>query len=259
MGKDCTEDLRDRHLNLLNIIFSPSLNESHAPEQLALTDDLLRILSQRSPNVISNDVIVALVEAIANSGSKSPLLERAQANIESLMTVKGLPCLDDAQMINMLRTYAAQGNWDRFWEIWRMPPRFHRARSEELYAEMFEAVTASRNVLVCMDALRHYVPAMQFETPRVFPTDRVYAAVLECIGVADPTAVPTADKVAAGEALWEDMNFRSAHTPRKEERAKELFERQRDREFVLMVHDLRHTREMMAAQMGQIHEDGLEI
>lgn len=257
--KECSEDLRDRHLNLLNMIFSPSLNESHAPQQLALTDDLLRLLSQRSPNVISNDVIVALVEAIANSGSKSPLLERAQANVESLMAIKQLPCLDDAQMINMLRTYGAQGNWDRFWDVWRMAPRFQRARSEELYAEVFEAAAASGDVHVCRDALRRCVPSMEFERPRVLPEDRVYEAVLQCVAVADPSAIATADKVAAGEASWQLMNYLGPSSPHKEERARQLFERQRDREFVVMVHELRDTRDMMAAEKGQIHEDGLEI
>lgn len=259
MDEGCSQDLRDRHLNLLNMIFSPSLNESHASEQLALTDDLLRLLSQRSPNVISNDVIVALVEAIANSGSKSLLLERAQSNVESLMAIKKLPCLDDGQIINMLRTYAAQGNWDRFWEVWRMPPRFHRSRSEELYAEVFEAAAASRDVHICRDALRRCVPSMEFENRRVYPVDRIYAAVLGCIAITDPTAIATADKVATGEASWDFMAYRGPSSSTKENRARKLFERQRDREFVLMIHQLRDTREMMAAEKGQIHEDGLEI
>ncbi|PKS09139.1 hypothetical protein jhhlp_003753 [Lomentospora prolificans] len=242
---DANESSTAQYPALIQSIFSPHIGEAHAEEQVSLVEDVMRILSERNENLLNNQVLITIIESIAHSGSKSPILARAQRNLEDLMVIKRLPCPDDVQIVQLLRAYAAQGNWERFWDVWRLPPRYRRARDEDLYAELFEIVAATRQPAVCIEALRKCVYDMQVETPPVFPGDRVYDAILQCISLADPTAIETADKVEQGEAQWLSSYYNGPENEWKESRARILFDRHIKREFVKMVHDLRFARQQL--------------
>ena len=234
--------------SLLSEIYAADVRESHAADQIAVTDEVLQMLSRQNPGIITQDTLITLICAIARSGSKSPILARAQKNLETLMVVKQFPCPSDADLVRLLGAYAAQGNWDRFWDAWRQPPRFGRPRSEELYSAMFSTVAGSKDATACMEALRSCVPGMQFEEPPVFPVDAIYEPVLACLNIADPGAVATADLVERGEASYEFVNRRGERVPEgKEDYERVKYERMRDREFVQIVHDLRFARRQMEA------------
>lgn len=250
-------DLSGELDSLLSEIFSPKVGESHAADQVALADNLLRTVLQKTPDAPTQDMLIRLIGAIARSGSQSPILARAQANLETLMTVKQFPCLPEADLTRLLEAYSIQGNWDRFWEVWRQPPRFGHARSEELFATVFELAAASRDVGACREALRTCVPGMQFEDPPVFPVDRIYNAVLACLSVADPGAVHMANQVEAGEAVYKYASQQpGADAPGYVDQRKTNFELERDREFVQIVHDLRFARRQMEAVGGSRNGGG---
>lgn len=239
--------------SLLARVFSRDVPEEYAHEQINLAEELLRIRWRHDPELITQGRLISLICAIAGCASKSPLLERAQTNLETLVTIKHYPCPAEADLIRLLEAYSIQGNWDRFWETWRLPPRFGVARSENLFANMFEFIAATRNATACMTAVRRCIPEMQFEAPAVLPTDRIYDAAIQCLSIADPDAVPTADLVESGEGSFQSRGVRPGDDFQSSgmnpgdgfNRAQLLFERQRDREFVQIVHDLRYVRKHM--------------
>jgi len=242
---------------VLRSIFSPSLGEAHAKEQVSLAADVIRIVSDQNKDILNNEILITLIESIARSGSKSPILAKAQENVESLLIIKRLPCPEEPQLIRLMQAYAIQGNWSRFWDTWRLPPRFRRARSESLYAALFEIAASSKNIAVCLEALRTCVHDMQFEDPAVFPTDPVYNAILKCVSVADATAIETADRVLSGEAQWLSSNYIGPPNEWKQSRAQILYERHRDRELVTLVNTLRYVREQhtLTGKMTRMEEN----
>ncbi|KAL2114283.1 hypothetical protein VUR80DRAFT_9505 [Thermomyces stellatus] len=247
--------------SLLSKIFALDIPEAYARDQVALAEDLLRMQWRHDPNLITQGMLIKLISAIARSKSKSPLLARAQANLETLMAIKQYPCPPEAELVTLLEAYSVQGNWDRFWETWRIPPRFNLPRSEELYAKMFELVASSHNATACMQAVRNCLPEMQFETPRVLPNDRIYNSAIACLAIADPGAIPMAQKVESGEATFRYAGMKTGPSLESDMNwARTLFERKRDREFVQIVHDLRFVRRQMeAASKGDDDLDGPSV
>lgn len=217
-----------QYSTLLHSIFSPHISEARAEEQVSLVDDVLRTLSERQEDLLSNEVIVTVIESIAASGSKSPLLARVHKNLEDLMVIARLPCPTDVQLARLLRVYASLGDWDRFWSVWGLAPQSGRPRTEALYADMFEAVAATRNVPACKEALRTGIHTMSRESLSVFPGDRIYKAVLECISHVDPKALEAAVRIEQDR----DQGASRSH----------MGQRQDHEEFVTMIYNLRLAR-----------------
>ncbi|CAI4210775.1 unnamed protein product [Parascedosporium putredinis] len=192
---------------LLHSIFSPHIGKARAEEQVSLVDDVLRTLSERQEDLLNNEVIVTVIESIAVSGSKNPLL---------------------ARLARLLRAYASLRDWDRFWSVWELAPQSGRPRTEALYADMFEAVAATRNVPACKEALRTGIHTMSRESRPIFPGDRIYKAVLECISHVDPEAIEAAARIE------QDKDQGSTHSY--------MGQRQDDEEFVTMIYNLRLAR-----------------
>lgn len=182
-------------------------NESQTPlsEQSELAFDVLNTMHERGESIITHDVIVSMIESIARSPSQSEEGRKLQVTLETFLTQVELPCLDESLLIRLMDAYAAQDNRERFWEVWRIPPRFQTARSPQMYAYVFRRVADTQHQSWCIDAVRRCFHEMLGEDPPVRPTREVKEALKACLRVADPTA-----EVIAQHIVVKDQNSKRA-------------------------------------------------
>ncbi|KAK6853252.1 hypothetical protein PG995_010064 [Apiospora arundinis] len=178
---------REQCLDILSCIYSSS--DAALLEKNAAALDLLDTLQLRSQNVIANDVIVAIIEAISLDGDAGAVAKALQTRLENLLVHARLPYMGEDLLIKLLSTYARQRNWERFWEVWRMPPQHMQPRSQDLYLYLYHLMASTKSPVLCASALRRCVPEMLKENPPVHPTHRVRDAILQCVHRADPLAV----------------------------------------------------------------------
>ncbi|KAK8090827.1 ATPase synthesis protein 25- mitochondrial [Apiospora phragmitis] len=177
---------REQCLDILSCIYSAS--DAALQEKNAAALDLLGSLQLRGQNVITNDVIVAIIEAISMDSDADTATMALQTRLEVLLVQARLPYMGEDLLVKLLGAYARQQNWDRFWEVWRMPPQYMQPRSESLYLYMYRLMTRTQSSTLCASALRRCFPEMLKENPPVQPTHGVREAVLGCVRLADPRA-----------------------------------------------------------------------
>ena len=191
-GINCS---RDQYQVLLHGIFSVrSSEEATLRERSELALDVLETMHERGEALLSNDTFVTLITAVATSGDNSAEAQRLQETLEKLAVHVRLPCLDEASMIQLLEAYSFQGNWERFWDVWRIPARFRQRRSPRLYEYLYRRIASTGHQTQCIDAIRGCFQEMLNEEPPVLPTGAVLEALKACIRVADPIA----EKIAQG-------------------------------------------------------------
>lgn len=175
-------------VNLIRHIFQAG---PHGPEtasaRIKLVDQLLLTAEERGIALLSGDILITLIESMVTSPAHGPELQRSQANIEFLLTERRIPPSND-QVRRLMVAYARRQDWDRFWEAFRMPPRFQQARSKELYELAYATVAATGDARLCTEALRWLYLEMGREEPAVLPTGTLYETLRRCILVADPAA-----------------------------------------------------------------------
>jgi len=94
--------------------------------------------------------------------------------------------LNPTSYYNLLYSYALQKNWAGFWDIWRALPRHFLSRSSAMYELLFTVMAETRHQMYCIDALRHCIPEMEIEEPKVELRGSMVRAVLKCLRVAEP-------------------------------------------------------------------------
>lgn len=178
---------RSQFLELLQTIYlkDPQSNTPVA-EQSDLALNILNIMFERGQPVIATDVFVSLLESLARTNNPSDEKRHLQTVLEKFMLQADLPYIGEEGVIRLLDAYAAQDNWDRWWDVWRMAPQHGLPRSKNLYVHMWSTMAASQNQRRCREALRSFFFEMFHEQPPVMPEGAVKDALEACIRVADP-------------------------------------------------------------------------
>lgn len=180
---------RAHYLEMLQAVYlAPSENEILLREQSELALEILGIMYERGELIVATEVIVSLIESLARTEFQGKETGQLQAILEKFLLQADLPYMGEEAVMRLMDAYALQGNWDRFWEIWRMPPKFLERRSENMYTQLWTILAETKHQRRCQDALRWCFHEMVGETPRIDPVLEVKAAVEACLRVAEPGA-----------------------------------------------------------------------
>jgi hypothetical protein len=177
-------------------------------KQLDLAAKILQDMHERTDNVLTEDVFMALQESLAiypnpdsdlsanlvtpdDAAIKTcdlPVLPRApiQSRLLDLMSTLQIRITRDDYRIRLMNAYADQWDWPAFWKVWRSVARAGEPRSAQLYATMFQRVAETNWQKGAMNVLRTWIPDMDREEPQVRLEGEVLEAVEKCLAVADP-------------------------------------------------------------------------
>ncbi|KAL1862819.1 ATPase synthesis protein 25 mitochondrial [Diaporthe australafricana] len=180
---------RDHYIEMLEVVYlEPTDSTVSLSEQSKLALDVLNVMYERGEPIVTTDVIVSLIESLARTESQSKQASELQAVLEKFLLQADLPYMGEDALMRLLNAYAAQDNWTRFWEVWRMPPRFQQSRSRELYLHLWTTVASTNHQKRCQEAIRWCFHEMLNENPPVNPVTEVKNALEMCLKVADPGA-----------------------------------------------------------------------
>lgn len=212
-----------------------------AAARIKLVDQLLLTAEERQISLLSGDILITLVESMVTSPAYGPELQRAQVNIEFLLTERRIAPSGD-QVCRLMAAYARRQDWDRFWDAFRMPARFQQARSADLYELAYASVAATRDAALCTQALRWLYAGMAKEDPPVRPAGSLYRTLRECILVADPAAEELLLRPPAQNTMGTLEKRKLEH-----------------REFVTMLRDVvRVNKEMLAEDARRDRQEALD-
>ncbi|TFB01366.1 ATPase synthesis protein 25 [Trichoderma ghanense] len=180
---------RETFQSLVSAIFQAEVTaEDTASERLALADQLSLMAEERGVSVMSKDWLITLIESMVKSPAYGPELQRAQKNVEYLLSTKQSSALKTSEIMRLMAAYAHQSDWDKFWDAFRSPARFLLPRSPELYEYAYRVMAATGDRKLCTDAMRWVYPEMLKEEPKIWPVGTLYASLKACILAADPSA-----------------------------------------------------------------------
>lgn len=195
---------RSQFLELLQTIY---LEDSESPsptaEQSGLALDILNIMFERGQPIIATDVFASLLESLVRTNAPSDEKKHLQTVLEKFMLQADLPYIGEEGVIRLLDAYAAQDNWDRWWDVWRMAPQHGLPRSQDLYIHMWSTMAATQHQRRCREAARSYFFEMIHEQPSVMPEGAVKDALEACLRIADPDAEELAQKIVVSDAQTE--------------------------------------------------------
>ncbi|KAJ4319245.1 ATPase synthesis protein 25 mitochondrial [Fusarium piperis] len=175
------------HNLIKGAMMTPSSNDA-ATDRLALVDQLLLTAEERGMEIWNDEMFLTLVEAGLLSPCYGPEIQRAQENLEYLMKQKGCQ-FDGDQILRLMSAYAYRQDWDRFWDAFRMPPRFKMARESKHYELAYRAMALTSDRKMCIAALRWVYPEMMSQDPPVMLVNPLYESLKVCLMVADPGAL----------------------------------------------------------------------
>lgn len=170
-----------------DILTCQSTTENSAEERLALVDQLLKTAEERGLSIWNMDMYVTLTEANMRSPVYGPEIERAQTNLDYLVKQDRWQ-FDGDQIMRLMHAFSLREDWTRFWDVFKMPPRFRVPREPRHYVLAYTIMAATKNKIMCIEALRWVLPEMLSQDPIIPPVGDVYTSVKECIAVADPGA-----------------------------------------------------------------------
>ncbi|KAI1492351.1 hypothetical protein F5X96DRAFT_627196 [Biscogniauxia mediterranea] len=216
---------REQYLQLISCIYSPGGVDMSERSKLAI--ELLETMYQRGQAIMANDIIVTIIEAMANSAPSADKAARETTSeligrLESLAIHVRLPCMEEPLLMRLMSVHAKRRDWQRLWNVWRIPPRYMRPRSAAMYAHVYRLAAATRSAAICTMVLRRCFQEMLREEPAVPSSGEVSNQLLECINVADPRAQELVDAVP--------------------EDARGLASRLAKREFVKLIKSIRMSR-----------------
>ncbi|KAI8715274.1 ATPase synthesis protein 25, mitochondrial [Fusarium sp. LHS14.1] len=168
-------------------MMTPSPNNA-AKDRLSLVDQILLTAEERGMEIWNDEMFVTLIEAGLLSPCYGPEIQRAQKNLEYLMKQKGCQFNGD-QVLRLMNAYAYQQDWDRFWDAFRMPPRFKMARESQHYELAYRAMALTSSQKMCIAALRWVYPEMMSQDPPILLVSPLYDSLKACLTVADPGAL----------------------------------------------------------------------
>lgn len=195
---------REDYSEMLQAVYlEPEGSEISVDMQSELALKILYTMSERGETILQTDVIVSLIESLVwAGGQQSGRQQEIQAVLEKLVHQADLPYMGEKNIMRLLSAYAHQGNWDRFWEVWRMPPKHLQTRSEDLYLFLWHTIAATGSQRLCRQAIRGHFFEMMNENPPIKPIGPIKEAVQACARIADPTA----------EELAKNRGFEMAET-----------------------------------------------
>ncbi|KAF5017929.1 hypothetical protein F66182_10113 [Fusarium sp. NRRL 66182] len=210
--------------------------EPAAALRLSFVNQILLTAEERGMEIWSDEMFVTLIEAGLASPSYGPELQRAQKNLETLMTQKRCQ-LNSDHIYRLMAAYGSRKDWTRFWDTFRMPARYKMAREAKHYELAYRTMAMTRSSKLCIDALRLLFPEMINEETPVLPVGSVYSALRACILVADPEA--PALLTPGGHAMAA--------------RAQTVYDERRlaNREFLKLLRDVEKIREHVAAHAAR--------
>ncbi|KKY37674.1 putative atpase synthesis protein mitochondrial [Diaporthe ampelina] len=92
-------------------------------EQSKLALEVLNVMHERGEPIVTTDVMVSLIESLARTESQGNQTSELQTILEKFLLQADLPYAGEDAIMRLMDAYAAQDNWTRFWEVWRMPAR----------------------------------------------------------------------------------------------------------------------------------------
>ena len=174
------------------------------PQAIHRITKIIETMSDQGHDILSQDVLVRLQQAVAPGLEEDISSNRIytddadtfnlpsypmtplQKRIHLLIMHLKIPLINESSRLTLMELYAHQRNWAEFWEIWRLAPRHGKARSAEFYASMLVLVAATHHIKGVQTVLRHWIPEMAKETPKVTMKGNVGVAANYCLQVADP-------------------------------------------------------------------------
>jgi hypothetical protein len=199
------------YIMLLKALFHKSYRSYHAtnkqdfPLRTAIAAELMDIMHERGQPIIANDIILPIMEAL--SEDSDPDSEGLRAFLEELVRQVRLPYPGEEALMRLLEIHAKNGDWNRFWVTWRVPPRFQQSRSPKMYICLYNIMAATKHQSRCIDAIRWCFMEMMNENTPVRPVGAVLEALMRCIRVADPRAEHTLRTLRQAEASGEGMQL----------------------------------------------------
>lgn len=180
---------RGHYIEMLQVVYlEPTDSTVPLSEQSKLALEILNVMYERGESIMTTDVIVSLLESLARTESQGKQTSELQTVLEKFLLQADLPYMGEDAILRLLNAYAAQDNWTRFWEIWRMPPRFQEPRSRQLYLHLWTTMASTNHQKRCQEAIRWCFHEMLNEDPPVRPAMEVKDALEACLKVADPQA-----------------------------------------------------------------------
>lgn len=197
---------RDHYLEMLQGVYLESSDgEVPLSGQSELALEILNIMLERGEPIVTTDVIISLIESLARTQSPGQQKRELQAVLEKFMLQADLPYMGESAIVRLLDAYAAQDNWERWWEVWRVPPKHLQARSETLYVHLWATMAASGHQRRCREAIRECFYEMLREHPPIKPVGAVKEALEACIRIADPSAEEIARRVKVSDPRTKHM------------------------------------------------------
>ncbi|KAM0435876.1 hypothetical protein ACHAPT_002768 [Fusarium lateritium] len=175
------------HNLIKGAMMTPSASNA-AADRLSLVDQLLLTAEERGMEIWNDEMFVTLIEGGLLSPCYGPEIQRAQKNLEYLMKQKGCQ-FDGDQILRLMNAYAHRQDWTRFWDAFRMPPRFKMAREPKHYELAYRAMALTSSQKMCIAALRWVYPEMMSQDPPVLLVSPLYESLKACLMVADPGAL----------------------------------------------------------------------
>ncbi|KAK0715189.1 hypothetical protein B0H67DRAFT_580167 [Lasiosphaeris hirsuta] len=201
--------IRDEYLYVLSAIFrKPGGDDAAVRQQSAFAVEVVDAMFTRGEKVLDPDIIATVIQSLVKGGCGTPESARLLTQFEYLLFQPSIPCPSEDTLIQLLDLYFTVKDWDRFWTIWRIPPRYGRARSAKMYAHLYQYLANSNSQTVCADALRWCVSEMVYEQPPIRPAGKLLKDLKACIRIADPSAEPLATSLVPGDRSTEKLAMR---------------------------------------------------
>jgi ribosomal silencing factor RsfS len=187
-----------QYVGLLEAIYArPSIVEGDiGREQSELAMKVLDTMHERDMDVLSNEVIVGLLDALVRSGARGPEADRIKGHLDRIIQDPEFdqkrPYMGEALLLKLLNAYASTSDWAKFWQAWRIPPHYNQPRSETLYFYMWQRIAQTQDKAMCMRAIRSHFHEMLNEWPPVAAEGRIREAIMGCVRYADPDAMSIA-------------------------------------------------------------------
>ncbi|KAI1083451.1 hypothetical protein F5B20DRAFT_527106 [Whalleya microplaca] len=182
-------------LQLLACIYSSRTTTLSNRSKLAL--ELLQMRQQRGRPIITNEIIVTIIDAAARANRHDPELPALVTRLQNLLLQAGLPCMEEALLKKLMVAYTRMRRMESFWDTWRIPPRYLRPRSEAMYSHLYKIAAATGSSKFCTQVLRRCFPEMLLENPPIKLTGDVRENLMDCIRIADPTAEVQARNISS--------------------------------------------------------------
>lgn len=180
---------REDYLGMLQAVYlEPEESKVSLDKQSQVALRILHTMFERGETILQNDVIVPLVESLCRAHQQGDKQRELQVVLEKLVFQADLPYMGTGLLKRLLAAYAHQGNWDRFWEVWRMPPKYLKARREQEYVFLWKTIAATGSQRLCRQAIRECFYEMLNESPGVRFTADIEKEVRACARIADPAA-----------------------------------------------------------------------